>query len=881
MSIRSLMLVHLLLITVLVLAACGKPPAGPKAEVAFTSLEASQSSEYRLAGSISPVRELEAAEYSLNSQDALPLTVSAAGSFAVDLELIPGLNTVVLTVNMRNAEPQVFSHEINYESVPATVTFTSSAFSTEADYLVTGAVAATEEVASATIQWNQGEPAPLQLDAAGGFAVPMSLKPGVNDILVSVLLPASLEAASVQASFEVTYSSAPLAISVASDTFTADVDYDLIGNVSPESALAGLTFSLNDAPVVDLATDSTGAFRSTVQLEPGRNELLLSAVSKTGVAISHVHTVHLVAGADLATSSNVAAIGDSLTLHSAGLFGMAPGEVTIGGVPATIVDWSEGEITVTLSAGTPGGYVDVQVSTRNGNLQAVEIFVGMVFGGPAAGFQAFVNSQPVGTTVLITDNLDLRGSGETVLRQVNLIGAKDSEPPHIQADTLRFIADSKGALLANLELSAREHHIEKAPAQLGIAAATEPGTLLLHNLTLNAPDPLVQQPRIVMGRLVGSELRLVMDSVNINAPYALVDLSGASVDLQSVMIDAGHLTISGLLHLDVSGGSMNSLTSITLQSPGSINLETVSVTSNDELTVQSSTGTITLADAKITAESLALTAAAGNFEVLESDIRTLDAVHFFGSDAYGADRFIGNTVDGTGIVIGTQSASFMFDGNTIDLDTTWTAAVIINMQAAPARPFTSSFSDNTINMTSELDMAVFTIDTDGPLEFHHNEIMATTPEEDKFSLNAPAGLRVTNNSITMGEAVNLIGGGERDAFRGNTFTMISAGDFEQEFTYDTDADFAEFVNNTLTLITADWDQLARINLGDAVNAQITGNTMRLDLPEGVDSHPNQEKWVRITATVHVPFLKATTIPCSTAAQTSLLPPNSYWAPVPW
>lgn len=129
-----------------------------------------------------------------------------------------------------------------------------------------------------------------------------------------------------------------------------------------------------------------------------------------------------------AVSPMVAARGETIMVTGTG-FG-TQGDLTVGGVPADIVAWSDTDIEAVVPSDAPGAWQEVVVATTGGESEYDGLFVGVEYTGPADSLQQFILDAEPGTAVLLEaetysvggieffiDNVDLygRGPGETVI----------------------------------------------------------------------------------------------------------------------------------------------------------------------------------------------------------------------------------------------------------------------------------------------------------------------------------------------------------------------------------------------------------------------------------------------------------------------------------
>lgn len=126
-----------------------------------------------------------------------------------------------------------------------------------------------------------------------------------------------------------------------------------------------------------------------------------------------------------AVQPTVVARGGSIVVTGTG-FGATPGTLAIGGVTATVTQWTDMAISATIPDDAPNAWQDVEITTPGGSDTLGGLFVGSEYTGDAASLQTYLDEQPVGSAVLLqartydlpaqpvrfeVDNIDLYGLG--------------------------------------------------------------------------------------------------------------------------------------------------------------------------------------------------------------------------------------------------------------------------------------------------------------------------------------------------------------------------------------------------------------------------------------------------------------------------------------
>ena len=107
-------------------------------------------------------------------------------------------------------------------------------------------------------------------------------------------------------------------------------------------------------------------------------------------------------------SPSAAPRGDSIVVSGTDFTGS--GSLTIGGVAAIVSSWTDTQITAAVAPGTPEAWQEVVVTNANGTDSLANFFVGVEFGGTAAGLQGFLDGLDTGTAVLLgAQEYDLSG----------------------------------------------------------------------------------------------------------------------------------------------------------------------------------------------------------------------------------------------------------------------------------------------------------------------------------------------------------------------------------------------------------------------------------------------------------------------------------------
>lgn len=121
-------------------------------------------------------------------------------------------------------------------------------------------------------------------------------------------------------------------------------------------------------------------------------------------------------------SAAAAARGETFTISGAD-FGATPGSLTIGGVPATVTDWTATAVEASVPEGAPNGWNEVSLSAPGGVVTQPDFFVGAEFTGEAAELQEFLYQQAPGSAVLLgAQDYDLTTTRVLLINNLHLYG---------------------------------------------------------------------------------------------------------------------------------------------------------------------------------------------------------------------------------------------------------------------------------------------------------------------------------------------------------------------------------------------------------------------------------------------------------------------------
>src|SRR5690606_2524757 len=170
--------------------------------------------------------------------------------------------------------------------------------------------------------------------------------------------------------------------------------YDRAGIESVSYTLGGVTHPLT--------LDQQGRFSTSVTLSAGNNRIEVTARGKSGKeGKAEITVTYNPPPAEIAVSATSAPRGGTITITGQNLG--TSGTVTVGGVEATVVEWSASQVTVTLSDDTPHGYQEIVVTSPSGQDAYRDFFVGVEYDGNGAGLQEFLDGLTRGTAVLLGD----------------------------------------------------------------------------------------------------------------------------------------------------------------------------------------------------------------------------------------------------------------------------------------------------------------------------------------------------------------------------------------------------------------------------------------------------------------------------------------------
>lgn len=122
-----------------------------------------------------------------------------------------------------------------------------------------------------------------------------------------------------------------------------------------------------------------------------------------------------------AVAPTAATAGQTVVVTGAG-FG-ATGTVTVGAIVAPIVSWSEGRIEIAVPSGVEPAWQQLSVEPAGGGAAQASLFVGVEFSGAPAELQAFLDSLPGDTHVLLPAGELTLAAQTVVLDGLHLHGA--------------------------------------------------------------------------------------------------------------------------------------------------------------------------------------------------------------------------------------------------------------------------------------------------------------------------------------------------------------------------------------------------------------------------------------------------------------------------
>lgn len=204
-----------------------------------------------------------------------------------------------------------------------------------------------------------------------------------------------------------------------------------------------------------------------------------------------------------AVSPEVAAAGETIVVTGTE-FG-EEGTLTVGGVEATVITWSDDEIEAVVPDAAPGGWQEVVVTTEGGESAVQGLFVGVAFSGEATALQDFILDQEPGTSVLLAaGTLDL-GADELFVDNVDLYGRGQDETA-LLAESLWVLADAGvDVTVADLSFEGRDLGYTLGsfrgtglPTPPPIKAPADARSALRSALSVQAPGAAELQPNPVI-----------------------------------------------------------------------------------------------------------------------------------------------------------------------------------------------------------------------------------------------------------------------------------------------------------------------------------------------------------------------------------------------
>lgn len=468
-----------------------------------------------------------------------------------------------------------------------------------------------------------------------------------------------------------------------------------------------------------------------------------------------------------AVSPEVAASGATITISGTG-FGTS-GDVLIGGVQATASSWTDTAIQVVVPADAPSGPQRLEVTTAGGASTLDGLFVGAQFDGAAADLQAFIDSQPRGTAVLLESEVYDLGSSPLYVDGRSLHGGGRGETTIVALGMLFVVERGTTVTVADVTLQANsvfylEGDLDGVRPFSVLNSAAEPTDLESRLSALVALDPqaVPNRGRLVMERVTAEAT--TMTSSMFGMPPVLVpsldlDLNDVSLEFENLLLGvAGDMSLEDVEAVGASA--------IVVALAGSLEL--------DASMIEASGGIYMGADFAVGVSDSTLRAANG-------DIELLGALTY---ESGGSMPPFGGPVTVTGSIIEALDADFAdaTDTGNIEISTIMAPVTLTDNQVIRAHQDVMVSSeafiggaDIVISGNADIRAGVF-VDED-PANFRgggvviNHEVMADSANEVLIENNTVA----TTGSLEFG----LVGGVDLTV-RGNAL-LVGDGGFLTDF----------------------------------------------------------------------------------------------------
>ena len=541
---------------------------------------------------------------------------------------------------------------------------------------------------------------------------------------------------------------------------TTTADYELTGVVFDNVGVVAASYSLAGADPEAL-TLSGDEFSVSLTLPAGDSEITVTATDAAGNSGSDSITVTN-SGSEseppgaMTPDTDIAARGDSVTLTGSGF--LDSGTVRVGGVEATVSDWSDTEISFTVPMDAPGGPREVVVTTAGGNTSTT-LFVGVDFEEGTLEELVALNL-PKGTAVRLGAGTFEQSTSELALDNLSLYGQGPGET----------VVDS-GAL----------------PQQLALVADTG-FDLVIENLTLVTDMMIVTSTPpgpVDAAALTGTDLPALIADVASNSPsLGSMSAAGGSLTLRDLVIDE-HLGGLGFLTVDLSAA---------IPYRGSVSVSNVTHDASGSAFAVMSGGSVTVSDSDFDNAGHIFASLLGDVSVTgvtaESGVGSLGAGLLASGDLTVSDSsfeaYLGGAyqLGSVGFLTGATAAIIGGAGNVVITDSSFRVRASDPLADPVAGSLVMGFAGadnvvrgNTFVVSRDLDLQTAA----GHLDFDGNEVTLGHPDiaSSAFRVSQldelPSYVDVRNNQInwTNGGST-VINRPAGQTIRRNTFSGIGS-----------------------------------------------------------------------------------------------------------
>lgn len=369
---------------------------------------------------------------------------------------------------------------------------------------------------------------------------------------------------------------------------------------------------------------------------------------------------------------DVAARGESIVVTGTD-FGTT-GTLTVGGVEATITDWSDTQIEATVAPGTPSGWQDVVVSTADGTDDFSPFFVGVEFDGTAGELQAFLDGLVKGTAVLLqAETYDLSASTDGLVVDNHGLYGRGETQTTLQAPLgpgMIVLADfGESVTLADLSIESDatgffHGTVADVIDMLGTSAvATRPAT---RSIALPSWSTTIEVPSVASA--LGPDLEAAGSTSQATVTLAsssTLTLKTLATDLQPAVVPAGaatpQMTLRNVAYSDVAGGYIG--IPFVLLPYLDLTVVDMTIDAPDSMVALFSSQDVTLERAEVTGGMTQLLSFSGSVSVIDSTVESTTDLMVGAESGILVDGSTLRAVDGSMQVVGAVTA--IMGGSTV------------------------------------------------------------------------------------------------------------------------------------------------------------------------------------------------------------------------